>query len=526
VTASTENSMGTKWLLREGWPGWLGLLFALAWLAVQIIPGRAAGVTGNDPSTYVQMAHDLAECGTVLHRFEGMREVEAAGLDPAPLAPAGYLPRNAADPTLTAPLYPVGWPLLLSLLYRLGGDAALFWILPVVALLSAGLAWWVACELLSEAFSPGTSSAVATWSLALLLTVREQIAFSLSPMSDVPAQAAGLLALALAIQAARRDSLLLAGICGLALGYGYLVRHTLLLMLIPVGWTLWRGVRQSRRVSLLCALGFGGSLVVMPELLIHHERVLGGLFKPESPDSLSFRVRLIGPTLKALIGRPESFGPPFWLFWVGAALLVALRKLRPLGMTLALWVGLFVGFHAGLAFTAPFGNVVRYNLPALPGIALVASLPLAALSDWFARRWPPYGTWTAPLLLGLIGPVALLWGHPDYHFIAYGFLDAEGREAYATLADSLPPDSVILTDDQHAGAIAMYAELAVVRPQHWSDEDLEAFLATMRSAGRPVLTLGTPAYPLDFLWGYTPEPTGLHLARPPDGGDGVVHRLP
>lgn len=518
--------MSKLWHARDQWPGWLGLMAALVWLAAQVIPGRAAGVTGNDPSTYVQMARDLAERSTVLHRFDGMAEIAAAGLHPALLAPAGYLPRDPGDLTQAAPLYPIGWPLLLALPYRLGGDAALFWVLPIVALLSAGLAWWVARALLSEAVSPGAASAGAAWALALLLTVREQIAFSLSPMSDLPAQAFGLLALALAILAARKKSPLLAGVAGLALGTAYLIRHPLLLMLLPAGWLLWRGWDGNRRWWAFAAMGAGVGLIVLPELLLYHQRVLGDLLTPESPDSLTFQASLVGPTLAALIRRPESFGPPFWLFWAGLAMAFAWPRTRPLGVTALLWVGGFVGFHAGLAFTTSFGNVVRYNLPALPGIALVAALPLAALAGFIAARAPRYGRPAALWALGLVGPALLLWNRPDYHFIAYGFLDAEGRDAYAALAEALPPDAVILTDDQRAGAIAMYADLAVARPQYWPPDEFEGFLEAMREAGRPVLTLGTPAYPLDFLSNYQPEPTGVQLARPPDGGDGVVHRLP
>jgi len=514
---------GKPWPAREAWPGGLGLLFALVWLGVQVVPGRAAGVTGNDPSTYVQMAYDLAEHGTVLHRFAGAQEAAAAGLHPALLAPAGYLPRDDADLTLAAPLYPIGWPLLLALPYRLGGEAALFWVLPVVALLSAALVWGVARALLREVFSAGTASAGAAWTLALTLTVREQIAFSLSPMSDVPAQAFGLLALALAMTAARRRSLPLAALCGLALGYGYLVRHALLLMLAPVGWLLWKGMPPQKRVGVLAASGLGLALVVLPELAFYHRGVLGGLLQPESPDSLTFRAGLIGPTLAALIRRPESFGWPFWLFWAGLAMTLVWRRARSSSATLGLWLVAFVGFHAGLSFTAQFGNVVRYNLPALPAIALVAALPLVALAERLEKTSLRCGAWLA---LGLAGPVLLLWNRPDYHFIAYGFLDTGGRDAYAELAEALPADAVVLTDDQHAGAIAMYAGLAVARPQYWSDEAFERFLAAMRDAGRPVLTLGTPAYPLDFLWAYGPEPTGVQLARPPDGGDGRVHRLP
>jgi hypothetical protein len=411
----------------------------------------------------------------------------------------------------------------LALPYRLGGEAALFWVLPVMAILAAGLMWWVVRELLGETLSVGTASAGAAWALALTLTVREQIAFSLSPMSDLPAQAFGLLAMALVLLAARRGSLLLAALCGLALGYSYLVRHTMLLMLAPVGWLLWNGMPQQQRVRALVALASGVMLVVLPELAFYHQGALGGVLQPESPDSLIFQAGLIGPTLSALFRRPESFGLPFWLFWVGLATMLIWRRTRSVGATLGLWLVAFVGFHAGLSFTAQFGNVVRYNLPALPAIALVATLPPVILIEWLERTRLRYGAW---IVLGLAGPVLLLWNRPDYHFIAYGFLDAAGRDAYAELAEVLPANAVVLTDDQHAGAIVMYAKLAVARPQYWPDDEFEQFLAAMREAERPVLTLGTPEYPLDFLWAYGPEPTGIQLARPPDGSDGMVHRLP
>lgn len=191
-----------------------------------------------------------------------------------------------------------------------------------------------------------------------------------------------------------------------------------------------------------------------------------------------------------------------------------------------LWVGLFVGFHAGLTFTANFGNVLRYNLPALPGIAWLSSLPLVLLADWLLQRDSVRRRAGVLVTLGLIAPVLLLSGRPDYHFTAYGFLDGDGRQQYALLAEHLPANAVILTDDQHAGALAMYTDFAVARPQYWNQADFEVFLSAMRHAGRPVVTLGTPTYPLDFVWAYAPEPTGARLVPPPDGGDGLVHHIP
>ena len=188
-----------------------------------------------------------------------------------------------------------------------------------------------------------------------------------------------------------------------------------------------------------------------------------------------------------------------------------------------------MGFHAGLAFTAEFGNVVRYNLPALPGVAIIAAAPLAWLGSQVERRVGRAGPILRPAALwslGLIAPALLLRSQPDAHFIAYGFLDADARAAYAAVGEALPPDAVIVTDDQHAGALALYTDLAVARAQYWPPAEQAAFLNGMSQAGRPVCTLGTPAYPIDFMLAYGALPTGVRLAHPPDGSDGIVHCLP
>ncbi len=120
--------------LAFGWAGWL------------YFHNAPAGVTGSDPYAYVQMAVDLAERGTLLHRFPLAQTVRALGLPLFPVVHVGY--RLPGADNLAATVWPPGFSALLAGAYRLLGERGLYVLNPALGLAALAATAWLAARLL------------------------------------------------------------------------------------------------------------------------------------------------------------------------------------------------------------------------------------------------------------------------------------------------------------------------------------------------------------------------------------------
>ena len=163
--------------------------------------------------------------------------------------PAGHVP-SASVPGAIVPICPPGLSMLMAPALALGGRTAMFAVIPLCGVLLVVATW-----LLGRRVGDGVALAAALVTAASPVVLYQVI----QPMSDVPAAAFWLLALALAT---RRDTpaSLAAGVCG---GVAILIRPNL----VPLGFVIgayllvrpdaaWGArLRQSLRYAIGCAAG-------------------------------------------------------------------------------------------------------------------------------------------------------------------------------------------------------------------------------------------------------------------------------
>jgi hypothetical protein len=126
------------------------MLASLVWLAFELFSHRTYGVTGTDSFGYAQVAVDLAERGTVLHRFDLWTQVADLKIAWSPVIALGYhLPLDLMGDA--ASVWPLGMSMLLAVGYKLFGEVGLYVTGPVMALLTAPLVGWLAVEMTSRA---------------------------------------------------------------------------------------------------------------------------------------------------------------------------------------------------------------------------------------------------------------------------------------------------------------------------------------------------------------------------------------
>jgi 4-amino-4-deoxy-L-arabinose transferase-like glycosyltransferase len=159
------------------------------------------------------------------------------------LVPLGY--NLAADRESMVPIYAAGLPLVMALFERLGGPAAVFWVVPLLGGVAVGSTWLLA-RLVAGRLAGALAAVALAASPAFLLQL------TAAPMSEVPATAWWTLALALLFS--RRAGA--APGAGLAAGLAILTRPNLVaLALVAAVLLLWRArgsPLRRRRLLLFC----------------------------------------------------------------------------------------------------------------------------------------------------------------------------------------------------------------------------------------------------------------------------------
>src|SRR5581483_1381739 len=137
----------------------------------------------------------------------------------AAAAPFGY---RVAQPGVLVPTYPPGLPLLMAVALRAAGDAAIYWVVPVLGALAVWLTGWIGTRL------GGPSVGVAG---AVLLACSPIFLFQLcAPMTDVPATTAWLAAAAVSVSRVRGRSVW----AGAASSIAILIRPNLAPLMLPI----------------------------------------------------------------------------------------------------------------------------------------------------------------------------------------------------------------------------------------------------------------------------------------------------
>jgi hypothetical protein len=306
---------------------------------------------GSDSYCYVHQAERWAS-GRLL-------EPEPLALDapwpdaPLTFAPAGHVPSPIVTGAIV-PICPSGLSLLMAPALAVGGLRAMFAVVPLCGVLIV-----VATFLLARRFGDGVglaSAAVAAASPIFLFQI-------IQPMSDVPATAFWLMALALATRAQPAPAA--AGLCG---AIAILIRPNLVPLGFVIGaYLVWRpGAQWSerRRGSLRYAIGCAAGCVAV---LAIHQYFYGSPFSSGygAAGGLFSMARVVPNASRYGAWLAQAHGPLLALAAVSPFVLA-----RPFAVASLAFVAVNVALYLPYLTFADW-SYVRFLLPSVPVLAVL-----------------------------------------------------------------------------------------------------------------------------------------------------------
>ncbi len=504
---------------------------ALVWFAAETIGHRTRGVTASDPYAYAQMAVDLATRSSPLHSYPLFRDVANLPIAWYPIEHVGYrLIDNLAGDAPT--VWPIGGSIWLALAYRILGEEGLYLATPLASLASliafAFLVWEYFRDDLRVSLSERV--ALAAVSLALLATSWEQVDRSIVPLVDTQAQLFSTLAIFFALRATRSERVWIFGaLCGLALGAAYFVRHTQVLLVIPIVLAIWQ-MRPREKNRFLAAAAIASFVIALPDLF-YHQQYFGGWLTPESNELALFSVSNLLPGLAALSKRffaGNEFGYLI-LFCVYGAFRAARNDLRKFSV-LAAWAVPLIVFHLLYAAVK-----MRDLLPEFPAVILLTAYGMLSLArdlrEWVysrviaspeepvlsgakeAKQSPssqeiallrssqPRKTllaMTQQAIVALAIFLALLLPAMRTRLtilrpfqlvkVTFGYITPAQRASFDQIAVLTPQNSVI-GSTMNDGPMDLYTQRATFRAGVWNSTERAIFIDAMRLANRPIFLL-------------------------------------
>ncbi|MGD2207748.1 MAG: glycosyltransferase family 39 protein [Anaerolineae bacterium] len=489
------------------------LVTTLTWAGVVYFGKRTHGATASDPYAYAQMGVDLAENGTFLHRFSLFREVIPLDIAWAPLQPVGYhIPRNSLGDCPS--VWATGASALLAVGYKLLGEVGLYVTTPFVALLALAATWALVQEALRDEPRP-VRHLTAALTVALLATSPEHVDRLLVPMADAPAQLFTVLTLFFILRASRKWEIGKLGnwelvVGGVFFAWAYWVRHTQLVLALPILVALWQA-KQSRKISNIqypLAIFFGAALLAALPDILYRWQTFGGPLATETTELPAMGLQHIGPMAwqmlrEALVAGEWGYLFPLALYGgyrlarqhrrktlvlgsaFAAVLLVHLSyrflRLRDL-LSLFPLVDLAVAYGAVSLIRRVRALARRHGRATQLGAAL---LP-AATAAWVVLS----------LALARWAMIDNVW-KPGW--ASFGYMRVEQRAAFDRLAELTPPEAVVGAS-LNAGAVMLYTDRDAIRPyDSWTDNEWGLFLEAMRAEGRPIYLMDDGGLMAEFI---------------------------
>jgi 4-amino-4-deoxy-L-arabinose transferase-like glycosyltransferase len=464
VARQTVEAVTPRWnRVARGIPPGAVAGLAAAWV-------MAAGVTfgtnvagGSDSSGYLNQAKLLSR-GRLLEA--GRLTGDAPWRDALyTFAPLGY--RIATDDERLAPTYPPGYPLLLAPALLIHERVA-FLIVPLCAALTVWLTF-VLGRRLGEPWSAAAAAVLVSSSPALLYQ-------AVQPMSDVPATAAWLLALGLALS---RDFRAAPALAGLAAGAAILIRPNLM----PLAALVWAacaldqsGARRWRRpvaavaatVPAIVALGVIQALRYGSAFESGYGAA-GDLFSLEN----------VWPNLQRYPRwMIETHTPLIALFVLAPLWIVRCGRVRQHLLLLWLFATAVVLAYLPYVYFQTFEwTYIRFLLPAIPIMWLLVLVPSTAL----ARRMQPAG---GILIAVAVCALAVFSIRVARDRLAFDLQSGEQKYVFSARVVNwrLPPNSVAIAM-QHSGSLWYYTGRPIVRWDFLDPRQLDLTVEWLASNG-------------------------------------------
>jgi hypothetical protein len=404
--------------------------------------------------------------------------------DPWVQSGLGLRPVAAGDATV--PTYPPGLPWLEAAALRLGGEFAAVRVLPWLAAMTGLLAAWLLA--VPRTGYPGAALVVTT-----LATLPPFLYQALQPMSDVPALASWLLALALASSA----SAAALGGAAIATLLAIVIRPNLAPLVLVVAWQAWQASppppASARRrpllrpLVLLASAVAGVAAVAAVQASLYGSPLQSGYGRASDLFALGYvaeNLRLYAAWLREGVAWPARLvllAGSTGLAWCAARQ----SAWRPPAAMLAAVIALYLVY-------IPFDSWTYLRFVLVP----LALAPLGAAYALRALQESRFARWTFPVTMGVLLAVALPNLRLARELTVFNVRAREYRYAAAGrfVADQLPPTAVIVAV-QHSASAPYYSGRPVIRPDLLAPEAFGTLVAWAERERRPLVFVLDEAEP-------------------------------
>jgi len=424
---------------------------------------------GSDSYCYVHQAERWADVLGQLARgrLTGLQVPEPLALDaPWPdaeraFAPSGHVP-SPTVPGAIVPICPSGLSMAMAPFVIAGGPRAAFYVLPLFA-----------AVLVAATSVVGSRFGARVGFLASLLVAASPIVLYqvIQPMSDVPAAALWMLAVALATGARPRSSLW----SGLATSAAILVRPNLVPLGIAIGvYLLLRpernGLQRLRSAALYAAASAPGCLIVaMTQNAFYGSPFASGYGSLAALFSLGY----VGTNVVRYLG---------WL-WSSHTVAIALALLAPWLLPGALTTLALSMFLVNLALYVPYvpfddWSYLRFLLPTIP---LLLILVVAVLDAALRRVRVPGAGWVTAAAVAVLS-VLFVRDARERPTFALRQLEARFERAGVYVGRRLPPNAMVITSSE-SGSVRFYGGRKTMLWDGLDPAWLDRSLVYLRSKG-------------------------------------------
>ena len=460
--------LGVRWRIGiASMPSWLTRLALLTLISGSVVTWfrfLLTTVGGADSYGYVS-ASQLIASGRLIDSAP-IAEWLTAPNRLAIASPLGWAP--APNGFGIAPTFPIGTSSLMALFSLIFGQHAVFFVAPVMALLTLALVYRAARDWFDDD--------IALLAVAILAWNPVFLTYAKQPMSDVPATAWVTLAIVLAFQ---RGPLSAFG-AGLAAGAAIITRPALLIAAatIPFLTISFMHMRGEARYRRFVITGIGAALGVAIQMAVQAQ-LFGSPFASGYGASENLFAWSHVP-INVLIFAKQlwfAFGP-IWLLGVVSGLAIAPCDLR--------WrlLAVFWAVTLPYLFYLPFDHweTLRFLLP---GVAILSALVAASFMR-IARRMPVrYMVAAVPVFLAFV-----LAGRSETLLRESSQWAIQSLEARYPIAGewvnvNTPANSVVMAN-QHSGSLRWYGKRQTIRWDFVEAQRLAATVSELQSHGAAV----------------------------------------
>ncbi len=391
---------------------------------------------------------------------------------PLSFAPAGHVPSSTV-PGAIVPICPAGLSILMAFAVLLGGSGAALIVVPL-----CGAVLLLATAVVGGRFSPRVGVVAA----ALLACSPVFLYQVFQPMSDVPAAAFWMLAVAWATGTSRR-----AGVAaGLAAGVAILIRPNLVPLGVVLGlFLLLRPERRWRQRLTMAAQYATGCALGCVAVAAIQQHFYGSPFSSGyGPLTVLFAMDHVAPNLSRYLAWTWETHTPF----IAVALLAPLVLPGPMTALVIAWTAVNLALYVPYVVFDDW-SALRFLLPSIPLWLVLA----VATTEGLVRRLiavDPRATRArqAAVTVGIsvavaVVAAAMLRQASDRQTFHLRDLEARFRRAGTFAASRLPANAVVIAS-VHSGSVRYYAGRVTLVWDQLDPAWLQRAVAELTSRGR------------------------------------------